>query len=235
MKYSGDQRSGIGVAHATRSASLVADSSGSPKDIDATGVTNVPGVVYNGGTEKWQPATVGGMANPMTTAQDLIVAGSGGAPARLAVGADGQPLMVRSDGTPGYVNTAIYAAAWGVKADASTDDTTEIRVAINAAALAGASGNNDLAADGGAAGRQHGRQLAATVAAAHCDCRQRAWRVGPVYKLQFRQKRGSARDWRRGPVRDRRARDHHHRQRVTRRESDTDRRRVDPPRHTARP
>ena len=36
----------------------------------------------------------GGMSNPMTTAADLIVGGSGGTPARLAKGTDGQVLTV---------------------------------------------------------------------------------------------------------------------------------------------
>lgn len=44
-----------------------------------------------------------GMTNPMTTAGDLIVGGVAGAPARLAVGSDGQILKVVS-GAPAYVD-----------------------------------------------------------------------------------------------------------------------------------
>lgn len=44
-----------------------------------------------------------GMANPMTTAGDLIVGGVSGAPERLAVGSDGQILKVVS-GAPAFVD-----------------------------------------------------------------------------------------------------------------------------------
>jgi hypothetical protein len=39
----------------------------------------------------------GGMTNPMTTAQDLIVGGTSGAPARLGIGTNGQVLKVVDD------------------------------------------------------------------------------------------------------------------------------------------
>jgi hypothetical protein len=45
----------------------------------------------------------GGMSNPMTTAGDLIVGGSGGAPQRLGVGTSGQMLTVVS-GVPAWAN-----------------------------------------------------------------------------------------------------------------------------------
>jgi len=47
----------------------------------------------------------GGMANPMTTNQDIIVGGASGAPARLAVGANGQVLSIAA-GVVGWVNSA---------------------------------------------------------------------------------------------------------------------------------
>lgn len=60
----------------------------------------------------------GGLPNPMTTAQDLIVAGAGGTPARLAVGSTGQQLHVRSDGTLYYSRPGrISARDWQIKGD----------------------------------------------------------------------------------------------------------------------
>jgi hypothetical protein len=53
----------------------------------------------------------GSLANPMTTAADLIVGGSGGAPARLAVGSNGQALIVSGG-----------AIAWGIPALAAIAD-----------------------------------------------------------------------------------------------------------------
>lgn len=47
----------------------------------------------------------GGMANPMTTNQDIIVGGASGAPARIAVGANGQVLAITA-GIVGWVNAA---------------------------------------------------------------------------------------------------------------------------------
>jgi hypothetical protein len=55
----------------------------------ATSVTNTTGGVGMA----W---TTGGMVNPMTTSQDLIVGGASGAPARLGVGSAGQVLTVGS-------------------------------------------------------------------------------------------------------------------------------------------
>ncbi|MFN2466130.1 MAG: hypothetical protein ABR598_07690 [Candidatus Dormibacteria bacterium] len=56
-------------------------------------LAKIDGTDYN---DHWvdQTAGGGGMANPMTTAADLIVGGAAGAPARLAKGADGQVLTV---------------------------------------------------------------------------------------------------------------------------------------------
>jgi hypothetical protein len=53
------------------------------------------------------------MPNPMTTAADLIIGGTGGAPARLGVGSDGQGLRVVS-GVP----------AWGADAGMTNPMTT---------------------------------------------------------------------------------------------------------------
>lgn len=59
-------------------------------------------------------SVAGKMANPMTTAGDLIVGGSSGAPQRLAKGADGQVLTIVSGG-----------AAWAVPAAAGLVRFTE--------------------------------------------------------------------------------------------------------------
>lgn len=56
----------------------------------------------NAGTDTITIASTGGFSNPMTTAEDLIVGGTGGAPERLAVGTEGQVLKVVSG-----------AVAWG--------------------------------------------------------------------------------------------------------------------------
>lgn len=44
----------------------------------------------------WNSAAGGGLANPMTTAGDLIVGGASGVPARLGIGTEGQVPTVRS-------------------------------------------------------------------------------------------------------------------------------------------
>lgn len=60
----------------------------------------VAALSYPGGTTTWLRAdgtwttTTGGMTNPMTTSQDIIVGGSSGTPGRLAVGANGTFLGV---------------------------------------------------------------------------------------------------------------------------------------------
>jgi hypothetical protein len=44
----------------------------------------------------WNSTASGGLANPMTTAGDIIVGGSAGTPARLGIGSEGQSPIVRS-------------------------------------------------------------------------------------------------------------------------------------------
>jgi hypothetical protein len=50
--------------------------------------------LYRDNGSTWDSLTLGGMTNPMTTQDDLIVGGSSGTPARLAKGTDGQVLTV---------------------------------------------------------------------------------------------------------------------------------------------
>jgi hypothetical protein len=49
-----------------------------------------------------QPLVAGGLTNPMTTSQDIIVGGSSGTPGRLAVGSAGQALVVNGSGSLAY-------------------------------------------------------------------------------------------------------------------------------------
>ena len=62
----------------------------------------------------WQ--AVGGMTNPMTTAADLIVGGTAGAPERLAKGADGQVLTI---------DPATHLIVWATPAASSGDVATD--------------------------------------------------------------------------------------------------------------
>lgn len=72
-----------------------------------TGITLSAGsttMIYADGTDVLTYGTSGGFSNPMTTAGDLILGGSGGSAGRLAIGTNGYVLT--SDGT-----TASWAAA----------------------------------------------------------------------------------------------------------------------------
>ena len=61
------------------------------------------------------PTPSSGMANPMTTAADLIVGGTSGAPARLGKGSDGQVLTV---------DPATHVLVWATPASGFSDPTT---------------------------------------------------------------------------------------------------------------
>lgn len=54
------------------------------------------------GVRSWIAPASGGLTNPMTTADDVIIGGSGGAPTRLAKGGNNTVLGVDGSGTLGY-------------------------------------------------------------------------------------------------------------------------------------
>ncbi|HET6866292.1 MAG TPA: hypothetical protein VFH80_10225 [Solirubrobacteraceae bacterium] len=60
----------------------------------------------SGTAADWQTPTSGTMSNPMTTADDMIVGGTSGAPTRLAIGSNGQVLTVVS-GAPTWASTVL--------------------------------------------------------------------------------------------------------------------------------
>lgn len=71
----------------------------------------------------WELMAITGLANPMTTAGDLIVGGSGGSPSRLGAGANGQVLKI--------VGGALVWAAEGASAQqcipiACSDEVTAL-------------------------------------------------------------------------------------------------------------
>ncbi|MBR8344645.1 hypothetical protein [Burkholderia ambifaria] len=80
-----------------------------PSGVKLDGVTNgtlaLPqntGITFfTNGTDYFTVRGLGGLANPMTTAGDIIVGGTAGAPARLGVGSAGQVLTVVS-GAPAW-------------------------------------------------------------------------------------------------------------------------------------
>lgn len=67
----------------------------------------------------------GGMSNPMTTAGDIIVGGSGGTPGRLGVGADGKVLKVVG-GAPAWADESGGASLIQSIVVACSDETTAL-------------------------------------------------------------------------------------------------------------
>ena len=113
----------LGLAGATAATRYVgATASGAPVAgtfavgdfvIDQSGSAWVCTVAGSPGT--WTQMSGGGMTNPMTTAADLIVGGTGGTPTRLAKGADSQVLTV---------DPTTHLLVWATPASGFADPTT---------------------------------------------------------------------------------------------------------------
>lgn len=95
-------------------------------------VRRTDGSVVNAGS-----GGAGGMANPMTTAGDLIAGGVGGGPTRLGVGPDGQYLRTVA-GAPawsdGPITKVLGADVGPIAASTTLQDVTGLGVAIGASA-----------------------------------------------------------------------------------------------------
>lgn len=87
-------------------------------------------LVYRSDGSSWATliTLVSGMSNPMTTAEDIVVGGASGTPARLAVGTEGQVLSVSS----GSVAWADAAGGGDVSADAIWDAAGDLVVGTGA-------------------------------------------------------------------------------------------------------
>ena len=70
-------------------------------DVDAGVGSAVQRYIWDNNDNEWTPQTGGGggMANPMTTAGDIVIGSIGGTPARLGLGSALQVLRVNSAGT----------------------------------------------------------------------------------------------------------------------------------------
>jgi hypothetical protein len=73
-----------------------------------------------------QPLVAGGLSNPMTTSQDIIVGGSSGTPGRLAVGSNGQALVVSG-------GNLAYAGGEGIAEPVTALTNSSGTVAVNCA------------------------------------------------------------------------------------------------------
>lgn len=77
-------------------------------ELDAAGLPKI--YAYSGTAWVEQTGGSAGMANPMTTAGDLIVGGAAGVPARLPVGAPGKVLGIAA-GAPAWVDPSATGAS----------------------------------------------------------------------------------------------------------------------------
>lgn len=120
-------------------------------------VDDVPMIYVGGSTNEWQEDTSDGMANPMTTAGDMIVGGASGVPTRVGVGTDGQVWTVVSgtgawaassggSGTPGgsdkqvqFNNSGAFGGEAGFEYDASTNILTVANITTSGRILTAAS------------------------------------------------------------------------------------------------
>lgn len=104
---------GLYVSLSALNAAVPTASAGDYADVDSGSGSNVKRYIWDTSDTAWVEQTGGGtgMANPMTTAGDMIVGGAAGVPARLPVGATGKVLGVAS-GAPAWVDPP--AAAGGL-------------------------------------------------------------------------------------------------------------------------
>lgn len=85
-------------------------------DTSARADTYIPYYDLASGKMKFQnPSTLGGLSNPMTTQDDIIVGGTSGTPARLAKGSDGQVLTV---------DPTTHHLVWATPSSGFSDPTT---------------------------------------------------------------------------------------------------------------
>lgn len=91
-------------------------------DVDAAAPTDGYALTWNNSAGKWEPAAPsGGMSNPMTTAGDIIIGGTSGAPQRLAAGTDT------------YVLTMVSGApAWAAGGGGGGSDVLDVQTPTNA-------------------------------------------------------------------------------------------------------
>ncbi len=92
---------GLYVSLAALNTALPTASAGDYADVDSGSGSNVKRYIWDTSDTAWveQTGGVSGMANPMTTAGDLIVGGSAGVPNRLGLGSSAQVLRVNLAGT----------------------------------------------------------------------------------------------------------------------------------------
>ena len=114
--------------------------------IDTSLLADGQSVTWDDRADRFVPANV--LSAPTGADGDLLVR-SGTRWAALAIGGQQQELVVRSDGTIGWVDTPVLnLAAWGARGDNSTNDFTAVKAAFDWACT-----NGGGIIDGGGWGR----------------------------------------------------------------------------------
>jgi hypothetical protein len=72
----------------------------------------------------------GGLANPMTTAGDIIVGSTGGAPTRLSIGSPGQTLTSTVSGSVAWASASVSVVSYGADPTGATDSTAAFNNAL---------------------------------------------------------------------------------------------------------
>jgi hypothetical protein len=101
-------------------------------------------IISNGGGK--------GFANPMTTADDLIVGGAAGAPTRLAVGPDGEVLTVSNVGAVGWAAPGGVAAPVIFNANGTWTPSTTGQAIFAALVVGGGGGGGGTSGAGSTGG-----------------------------------------------------------------------------------